>query len=135
MNRNITMIRTLRLAVLASVASLAAGAVLAQQASEITVEASRAEKTTVGRSATGAQVEVVSLVRRVNYADLDLASHAGATALEQRIKDSAKAACKQLDGLYPLEPPGGPECVKAATDAAMKQAKSAIEAAGKTKTQ
>ena len=112
---------------------------IAQQTetSEVKIEASRSVQR-IGTSTIGAPIEIVQLTRRVNYADLDLATHRGALDLERRINDTAKAACKQLDTLYPLgttEGPGkeGKSCVKAAVDSAMVQAQASIAAAEKAK--
>jgi hypothetical protein len=45
--------------------------------------------------------------------------------------ETAQAACKQLDELYPLTAPGGSGCVKGAVDESMAQARAAIAAAAK----
>jgi UrcA family protein len=108
------------------------GSALAQQAApvqEVTVQAERATSTVVGRSgSTGAPIELIELRHRVSYADLDLATHAGATALEKRVTDAGAAACKELDKLYPLEPKEA-NCAKKAADGAMPQVHAAVAAA------
>src|SRR5579864_5180539 len=89
--------------VLAAVALAMPGAsTIAQQAAnpEVKIEAARSVER-VGTSATGAPIEIVQLTRHVSYADLDLTTHRGALELERRINDTARAACKQLDTLYP----------------------------------
>jgi len=85
----------------------------------------------VGTTSSGIPVELVQLTRRVNYSDLNLATHSGAVALEQRINDTAQEACKQLDKLYPLSAPAQVSCVKDAVAGAMSQANLAIAAAEK----
>lgn len=104
---------------------------------EVRIEASRPVVKQIGRSlTTGAPIDIVQLTRHVSYADLDLATHAGASELEARIKSTAREACRQLEQLYPIgtsEGPGteGLNCVKDAIDGAMPQAKTAIAAAEK----
>jgi UrcA family protein len=112
---------------LATVGCLAvSGPNLAQQAAEVIVEAPHVVSTTEksGR-------ELYSLVYRVNYADLNLATHSGAVELEKRIKDSATKACAQLRKLYPDSVDTDPPCAQAATKNAMAQADKAIAAAEK----
>src|SRR5215469_8912890 len=99
---------------------------LAQQAPEVVVEAPHVVTTTEksGR-------ELYSLVYRVNYSDLNLATHSGAVELEKRVKDSATKACAQLRKLYPTSEDTNPPCVDTATKNAMTQANQAIAAAEK----
>lgn len=99
---------------------------LAQQAPEVVVEAPHVVTTTErgGR-------ELYSLVYKVNYADLNLATHSGAVELEKRVKESATKACRQLHKLYPLSEDTNPPCVDTATKNAMTQANQAIAAAEK----
>jgi UrcA family protein len=98
----------------------------AQQAAEVIVEAPHAASTTDkgGR-------ELYSLVSKVSYADLNLATHSGAVELEKRIKLSAHNVCSQLRKLYPDSVETDPPCVQAATKNAMAQANQAIAAAEK----
>jgi UrcA family protein len=72
----------------------------------------------------------------VNYSDLDLSTHSGATALQNRVNVTAKAACDELDKIFPLtkSSDGSRSCVNSATKAAMGQAQAAIEAAEATRT-
>lgn len=99
---------------------------LAQQAPEVVVEAPHVVTTKEkgGR-------ELYSLVYKVNYADLNLATHSGAVELEKRVKDSATKACAQLRKLYPLSEDTNPPCVDTATKNAMMQANQAIVTAEK----
>jgi len=117
------------------------GAVMAQQTEElqeVTITGTREVNTTVGRAPTGRQVEVIQMIRRVSYADLDLATRVGAAELEKRIEEAAKKDCKDLFTLYPGSSSGGigalgteGPCVKNAVDGAMVQAKAAMAAADK----
>lgn len=76
--------------------------------------------------------ELYSLVSRVSYADLNLATHSGAIELEKRIKHTAQAVCLQLQKLYPNSVDTDPSCAQAATKNAMVQANKAIAAAEKS---
>jgi UrcA family protein len=102
------------------------GPSLSQQAPEVVVEAPHVvtAKDKGGR-------ELYSLVYKVDYGDLNLATHSGAVELEKRVKDSATKACAQLRKLYPLSEDTNPPCVDAATKNAMTQANQAIVAAEK----
>jgi UrcA family protein len=123
--------RTAHLLLVATGLAMVSALAVTQESNEVTVEAARTVRQTE-RTYTGTPVELISLTRRVSYSDLDLTSHAGATELEKRVNDTAKAACKQLDTLYPLTSPGGDPCVKNAVTDAMKQAHAAIDAAEKS---
>jgi UrcA family protein len=93
--------------------------------SEVIIEAPHVESTRVQGA------PALSIVYRVNYTDLNLATHSGAVELEKRIKDSATKACTQLQKLYPDSAETNPPCVQAATKNAMLQANKAIAAAEK----
>jgi UrcA family protein len=113
------------------------GVATAQQGSqartqeEVIVEAPRLVRKDVGRGDLGGKVELISLTRRVSYSDLNLAMHADVMKLEQRINDTAKEACGQLEQLYPLADPETPNCVGQAVKGAMEQAQKVIDAAAK----
>jgi UrcA family protein len=99
--------------------------VLAQQAQEVTVEVPHVESTRVQGAA------ALAIVYKVNYSDLNLATHSGAVELEKRIKDSATKACAQLQKLYPTSVDPDPPCAQGAIKHAMVQANVAIAAAEK----
>ena len=116
---------TLHLA-LATVGSLAVSCPsLAQRPPEVVVEAPHVTTAEKGGR------ELYSLIYKVNYADLNLATYSGAAELEKRVKDSATKACAQLRKLYPLSEDTNPPCVDTATKNAMTQANQAIAAAEK----
>lgn len=106
----------------------AATPALADGLKTITIDAGVTTRSVVGRSTIGAPVEEVTITHRVSYADLDLATRAGAEELRSRVQETARAACKQLDTLYPLEDKNAPECAGAAVAAAASQVESAIAA-------
>lgn len=117
------------------VAIAAAGFTLAgtavAQTTEIIVEAPHVERTGDRAPATGAPINLISIRYRVATSDLNLATHSGAQALEQRIKDAAKKGCAEIDKLYPLATPAADDkpCVKTAVDGAMPKAHELIAAA------
>jgi UrcA family protein len=116
---------------LAALGSLAVSSVgLTQQAPEVVVEAPHVEKTTL-TGPMGRPMPALSIVYRVSYSDLNIATHSGAVELEKRIKDSAAKACGQLAKLYPQSIEGDPPCVQGAVKKAMAQANQAIAAAEK----
>jgi UrcA family protein len=80
---------------------------------EVIVEAPHVEKTTQ-TGPMGRPMPALSIVYRVNYADLDIGTHSGAVELEKRIRDSATKACDQLAKLYPETIEGATPCVQGA---------------------
>jgi UrcA family protein len=98
---------------------------------QITVIAPRLVRQEVGRTNSGASVEMISLTRRVDYKDLDLKRQVSVAELETRVKEVAEEACAQLARVYPLSDPQTPDCVKDAVEKAMAQVKAAVAAANK----
>jgi len=84
----------------------------------------------VGRAASGAPIERISVTRRVSYSDLDLKLHADVMELERRVADMSKEACEQTDTLFRLEnlEPSTAECIRRTQDAAMLQVREAVAA-------
>ncbi|HTT06386.1 MAG TPA: UrcA family protein [Steroidobacteraceae bacterium] len=75
-----------------------------EQLPEVVVEAGPVNRSVVGRSlTTGAPIELVKVDYHVRYADLDLVKHADVMSLQDRIETAARAACGQLDELFPLD--------------------------------
>ena len=98
---------------------------MAQTPSELVVEAPHVITTRVqGHSG-------ISIVEKVSFADLNLATNSGAVELQKRIKASATQICGQLKKLYPDSADTDPPCVEAAIQNAMKEANKAIAAAEK----
>jgi UrcA family protein len=118
------------LAVLSAGMILASSVASADESSQVTVAAERPNVSTKHMHK-GMPEEVVSITHKVSYADLNLASPAGAAELEKRINDSAKAICARLDKLEPQSKSEDANCIKSATETAMLQAHAAIAAAGK----
>ena len=105
---------------------------IAQDVQEVTVQATRIlNKKTVGHTSSGIQIIDVSVAYGVSAADLDLASHVGALALEKRVRDAAMRACKEITRQYPDATPADAECAKAAEDKAMVRVRELEAAAAK----
>jgi UrcA family protein len=120
--------RVLQLGLAAIGALLVNGALAAPQAEdEVVVESSRG--TGLVHQSPYAPEKHVSITRHVSYADLDIATHSGALALESRIHENAQEICAKLNSAY--GPTGFDQfrCVKDAVRGAMAQARVAIEAA------
>ena len=122
------------------VRAIAAGLAIASapsfaQQQEIIVESPRVQATRLPTHVGDLPVEVITVSHVMSYSNIDISTSSGAKVLEQRIEDAAKAACQDIDKLYPtpMRPPvnATPSCEKAATDAAMIRAKAAIAAAEK----
>ena len=103
---------------------------LAQQIEGVNVEASRSMKERIGTADSGAPINAISLSYKVSYADLDLATSAGAKALEGRVNAAALAACKEITRLYPDANPGDAACAKRASTEAMVKVRELVAAAG-----
>ena len=111
---------------------MASGMAVAQQMNEIVVESSPPQvKRAPGSAGTTTHVDLISVKYSVNYSDLDLSTHSGAVALEQRITAAAKKGCAAIDRAYPLATAAASDrpCVKSAVDSAMGPAHDAIAAA------
>ena len=119
-----------QLALIAAGFAIVGVAAVAQELKEIVVEAPRVERAKE-HSALGAPIDIISVRHRVTYKDIDISTRLGAQVLETRVKDSAKAACKEIDSLYPLAPPDSLDCEKTAVDKAMVQVHEAVAAAEK----
>jgi UrcA family protein len=92
------------------------------QTPEISVEAMRVTRSTVGQTATGTPgvpIENVSLKYGVSTTGLDLSTQRGKQELQQRVHRAALAACKELGRQFPVSTPSDEDCAKAATDRAM----------------
>ena len=100
-------------------------ACMAQETPEVVVEAPHVESTMVKGT------PALSIIYRVSYSDLNLATNSGAVELQKRIKDSATQACAQLKKLYPTSVDTNPPCVQTAIKNGMAQASKAIAAADK----
>ena len=99
-----------------------------QQLAQITVTAPREVHKVVGKSTAGVPIESISLSYDVTFSDLDLTKPAGVSELDRRIDTMAKAACTDLDKLYPRKP-SDQHCVARAIASAADQKKQAIAAA------
>jgi UrcA family protein len=110
---------------LASSAALAADP---QAEADVIVQAERATTKVVERTSAGIPIVQYELRYRVSYADLDLATSAGADTLKKRVHEAARSACTDLDRLYPLSEPDR-SCARKAEDGATPQVADAIKLA------
>jgi len=126
------MFRLLRSASAVAIAVMATAAV-AQSSTQLPEVKVAADKpiVTQGRTPAGQRVEMVTLSRVVNYADINIATASGAAVLKQRVSDNAKAVCEDIAKLYPLPPSGTELCIEKAMKAATPQVQAAIDAAEK----
>lgn len=123
---------TVGITVAAAAAVIVGNFCAAQNLDEITVQGTRVLNTkTVGRTSSGVPIKDISLSYGVSYADLDLASHAGALELEKRVHGAAKAACDELGKQFPDSTPSGIDCIKMAVSKAMPAVQEMEAAAGK----
>ena len=105
---------------------LAAGTALAAQ-EEITVTTPRGvTRQEIGRTATGAPIEQISISHRVWAGDLNLSSAADIDELHQRVREVARRSCAELDRLYPEAAypsvdSSNQDCMKSAMDSAIPQ--------------
>jgi UrcA family protein len=132
---NSTMTGALR-ATAAGVAAalLASGIAIAQDVQEIKVQATRVMSTkSAGRTTSGVPIIDITLSYGVSTAGLDLATNAGATALEGRVKDAAAAACKEIGQKHPDATPSDAECARRASAEAMVKVHELVAAAQKAK--
>jgi len=110
-----------------------AGPAIAEETSdvieEVVVEAPISVRK-VGRTSSGAAIEVVELKRRVSYADLDLSKYMDVVELEKRVENISEDSCEKLHDVFPLESVAEQQrCVKKAISSAEEQVEAAIVAA------
>ena len=128
MAKNLLAFRTVQGLLWAATCAIPMSPVLAQGTEEVVVEAIR--EVTVDRTSSGVPIKEVTIRQHVSYADLDLTTPAGVSALEERIRETAKSSCRELDQKYPVTVPGpGKGCLEDAIDGAMTEARKAIDAA------
>jgi len=129
---------SIKLVAVSAAAALISGLALAQGVPEVKVQATRVINTaisakTVGRTSSGVPIKEITLSYGVSAEGLDLSTNTGATAFEQRVKDAAEQACKDISHQYPDATPGDAQCAKTAADAAMPRVHELVAAAEKTR--
>lgn len=78
------------------------------------------------RSSLGAPYRLISMSKGVYVGDLDLRSRHDVRIMRDRISETARRMCRQLDVRYPITAPGSPGCYTTAMNDAMYQANIAI---------
>ncbi len=115
-------------------AMLVSSSVIAQDVPEVTVEAKRLLTTKVTEHMEGGvPIQDVSVSYGVRTSDLDLSTHSAAMVLEQRVKDAAKMACKEISRRFPQATPGVSECAKTTAEKAMPQVNQLVASAEKAR--
>ena len=94
--------------------AMVGGMARAEPMEVVTVEAARTQK--VAQNHYGVPVREITIVSRVNYADLDLKTEQGTKELEKRIRDAATSSCKDMDVKFPVEGYGEADCIKHAVE-------------------
>jgi len=130
---------SVKLVAASAAAALIAGVALAQGVPEVKVQATRVISSaitakTVGKTASGVPIKDVTLSYGVSSEGLDLSTKTGAAAFEQRVKDAAEQACKDIGRQYPDATPSDAECARAAADQAMVRVHELVASAEKIRT-
>jgi UrcA family protein len=116
--------------VLGCVALTPAGGLAAEPTEAVVVKGSRIVTETVERTPAGIPIQEVTLTYKVSYGDLDPRTSAGKAQLQDRIKEAALAACREIRASHPHVQGTDDECAAAAYDEAMEQVRAIIAAAG-----
>ena len=129
---------SIKLVAVSAAATLVAGVALAQGVPEVKVQATRVISSaitakTVGKTSSGIPIKDITLSYGVSSEGLDLSTNTGAKAFEQRIKDAAEQACKDIGQQYPDATPSDAACAKAAAEPALARAHELVAAAEKTR--
>jgi UrcA family protein len=129
---------SIKLVAVSAAAALIAGVAVAQGVPEVKVQATRVISSsinakTVGKTASGVPIQDVTLSYGVSAQGLDLSTNTGARAFEQRVKDAAEQACKDIGRQYPDSTPSDADCAKTAADSAMPRVHELITAAEKSR--
>jgi UrcA family protein len=95
---------------------------------QMTIIAPYAHRQIVGPSDAGAPIEELLLPRVVEYRHLNLSNRNDVRTLDDRVRQAAYLACKELDreypeALYPRYQSNSNDCVARATDQGMAQAR------------
>ena len=107
------------------------GAAFAQQPEGDFVVSSSRTGAVAHASVTGASDQVISISRRVSFADLNLATYSGSQEVEARVRSAAKTLCDKLDQMYPTSLINVQACVGNAVSKGMADVRVAIATAEK----
>ena len=112
---------------------LGLGVATAHRLNPISISIARHTSITDFSPTTDQPIQVFTLSHPVGYSDLDLRTYAGVKTLEKRVQDSAKAACRELNAKFPLDPRESSSCARRARSGAMVQVRAAIAAAARNR--
>lgn len=112
---------------LLAAAAISSGA-LAQEIGDVTVQASRIEKSQIGRSSSGIPLLAVSVTHVVSAADLDLQTSDGMSELQARVQMAAELGCRDISLVYRDAKPDDRTCARLATSETMARVRELITA-------
>jgi len=102
----------------------------AQNAKEVKIQAQRViNEKVIAHITGGGKIIELTLSYPVSVADLDITSVAGATELEKRVRDAARAACAEIGSKYPHATPSDAVCAQKADAKAMSDVRKLVAAA------
>jgi UrcA family protein len=115
-----------------AIALLAAAAVcggaVAQDFADVTVQASRIEKSQTGKSSSGIPLLAVSVTHVVSAADLDLRTSQGMATLQDRVEQAAEHGCSEISMVYRDAKPDNRTCTRQATSETMARVRALLAA-------
>jgi UrcA family protein len=130
MKRNISRLGASSFALAALGTLIIGGPAVAQQVDDEVVVQSHREFAYASHSL--ASTHLLTVTRRVSYADLDLATKSGAQELEARVRSTARAICEKLDRKDPSWGSNSGTCFRDAVVTGMTEVRTAIAAARKS---
>jgi len=112
-----------------AIALAMSGTAAVAQTPDVQIEAGKVQQKIVQLSEYGTPIERFWVDRKVNYADLDLATTAGSAELMRRVTEAAKEACAQVLAADPVDLSDADDgsCLRTAKDGALKRVNAAIE--------
>ena len=121
--------RRIGIVLLTASAALTALAYAQVSPKTISVEVSILTPVLAGRPGLEAPADQVTLTHLVSYSDLDLTTQSGQEELRDRIAETARFACEQLERLYPRQSESPARCTRQAIEDSDSQVAAAIDAA------
>jgi UrcA family protein len=110
------------------------GAAVAQEPEDELIVSSSRSGGVAHRSSSGVSEQVISLSRRVKYADLNVGTYSGYQEIEARVRSTAKSLCDKLDQMYPTLDVDTKTCVRSTVSKGMADVRAALVAAEKART-
>jgi UrcA family protein len=117
------------LAVIATL-TFSGAAVAEQPEDQLVISSARSSGLAHGSTSRGSE-QIISLSRRVSYADLNLGTYSGSQEIEARVRSTAKSLCEKLDQMYPTSDINTKTCVRNTVAKGMADVRAAMVAADK----